>query len=77
MVDLVTRITVEAEGHRASDLVHALMSLGFAVRCERGRRVAESSVVEAQHAKAELRTRGFADREYRVFVEYARKWGFL
>ena len=77
MVDHVTHVEVDAAGHRASDLVRALAGLGFSVRCEGGRRVAESSTIEAQDAKARLRALGFADREYRIVVEYVRRWGFL
>ncbi|BDG02397.1 hypothetical protein [Anaeromyxobacter oryzae] len=77
MVDHVTHVDVDAVGRRASELARALTALGFSVRCKRGRTVADSSAIEAQDAKAKLRALGFADREYRIFVEYVRQWGFL
>jgi hypothetical protein len=77
MVDHVTRITVDAAGPRAAALGRALAQLGFTVRAGRGRLVGESSEVEAQDAKRRLRALGFADREYRVILEYVRRWGVL
>ena len=77
MVDHLTRVTVHASGGRAAEMAAALAARGFAVRVERRRFVAESAAVEAQEAKAWLRARGFADREYEVFLEYVRRWGIL
>ncbi len=77
MVDHLTRVTVDARAPRAVDLASALTELGFEVRRERRRIVADSGDVEAQALKAELRGRGFADREYQVFVEFVRRWGIL
>lgn len=77
MVDHLTRVTVDSRSPRAEDLAAALGELGFAVRRERRRIVADSSEVEGQQAKARLRERGFEDREYQVFVEFVRQWGIL
>jgi hypothetical protein len=77
MVDHLTRVTVHADGGRAAEMAAALAARGFQVRVERRRFVAESSTVEAQDAKAWLRARGFADREFQVFLEYVRRWGVL
>jgi hypothetical protein len=77
MVDHLTRITVDAGLERAGALADALAAIGFAVRRERRRIVAESSAVEAQAAKRHLRALGFRDRDYRVFLEYVRRWGVL
>lgn len=77
MVDHLTRVTVHASGGRATELATALAARGFSVRVERHRFVAESTVVEAQDAKAWLRARGFEDREYQVFLEYVRQGGIL
>ncbi|ACL66678.1 conserved hypothetical protein [Anaeromyxobacter dehalogenans 2CP-1] len=77
MVDHVTRITVEAGSPRAAALGGALAQLGFTVHAGRRGLVAESSEVEAQDAKRRLRALGFADREYRVSLEYVRRWGIL
>jgi hypothetical protein len=77
VVDHLTRIIVDSEGARASALVGALSTRGFTVRMTRGRLIADSNTVEAAEAKGQLRALGFADREYRVHVEYARQWGFL
>lgn len=77
MVDHLTRVTVPAGAIRARELAAALAELGFAVRSEGRRLVADSTAVEAQEAKRVLRARGFADREYQVFLEYVRRWGVL
>ena len=77
MVDHLTRITVHATGGRAAEMAAALAERGFSVRLERRRFVAESATVEAKDAKTWLRARGFADREYQVFLEYVRQWGVL
>ena len=55
-------------------LGEALFDLGF----ERGGvRLWRSTEVEASAAKAYLRGRGFADREFRIVLEYQRRWGTL
>jgi hypothetical protein len=77
MVDHLTHISVDAGSPRAAELAAALADLGFVVRRDRSGFVAESTKVEGQAAKAYLRGRGFADREYQVFVEFVRKWGVL
>jgi len=77
VVDHLTRVTVHASGGRAAEMASALAARGFSVRVERRRFVAESTTVEAQEAKAWLRARGFADREFEVFLEYVRQWGIL
>lgn len=77
MVDHLTRITVRSGAPRAGDLAAALAALGFTVRAAGRRVVAESTAVEAQEAKRALRARGFADRDYEVFLEYVRRWGVL
>jgi hypothetical protein len=77
MVDHLTRVTVDTRSPRAEDLAAALGELGFAVRRERRRIVADSSEVEGQETKTRLRERGFEDREYQVFVEFVRRWGIL
>ena len=77
MVDHLTRVTVDARAARAGDLAGALEDLGFEVRRERSRIVGDSTTVEGQAVKAYLRGRGFADREYQVFVEFVRQWGIL
>jgi hypothetical protein len=77
MVDHLTRVTVPAGAQRAGDLAAALAALGFAVRREKTRLVADSTAVEAGEAKRALRARGFADAEYQVFLEYVRQWGIL
>lgn len=77
MVDHLTRITVTAPGERAHEIGRALAARGFTVRAEGARLVADSTTVEARDAKAYLRALGVADREYRLFLEYVRKWGIL
>lgn len=77
MVDHLTRIAVDVEGVRAAEMVQALSRAGFRMGVERGRFVAESCAVEASEAKRRLRDLGFADCEYRVSVEFFRKWGYL
>jgi predicted ATPase len=77
MVDHLTRIDIDAGGARAAELVQALSRAGFRVVPQGGRLVAESSAVEAGEAQRQLRALGFADREYRVSVEFVRQWGYL
>lgn len=77
MVDHLTRVTVNRASPRAEDLGLALGRLGFDVREERDRLVADSTTIEAKDLKARLRSLGFSDREYRVFVEFVRRWGVL
>jgi hypothetical protein len=77
VVDHLTRITVDACAPRAEEIARALSARGFAVRRERRRLVAESTVVEAQEAKRGLLALGFQDREFQVFLEYVRQWGVL
>ncbi len=77
MVDHVTRVTVDAVGGRAAELARALAAHGFTVGVERHRFVGHSTSVEAQEAKGYLRALGFGDREYRIHLEYLRRWGVL
>ena len=77
MVDHLTRVTVDAVAPRADALAAALADLGFEVRRDPRRLVADSTRVEGQAVKAYLRGRGFEDREYQVFVEFVRRWGIL
>jgi hypothetical protein len=77
MVDHRTRITVDADGGRAAEMARALAARGFEVRVARRRFVAESTTVEATEAKEYLRSLGFHDREFRVYLEYVRRWGVL
>lgn len=77
MVDHLTRVTVDRASPRAEDMARALRRAGFAVQEEPGRIVADSSKVEAREVKALLRTLGFSDREYRVLVEFVRRWGIM
>ena len=77
MVDHLLHITVEAAGARAVALAGALVALGFQAVGSRGRVVASSAVIGTQEAKDHLRSLGFADREYRIHLEYVRRWGFL
>jgi hypothetical protein len=77
MVDHLTRVTVDASAERSADIVRALALHGFAVRRDGRRLVAESDRVEAQDAKRYLRSLGFRDREFQVFLEYVRAWGIL
>ncbi|HET8539514.1 MAG TPA: hypothetical protein VFL83_06550 [Anaeromyxobacter sp.] len=65
-----TRVALDAGADRADDLARALARLGFALRREAGRLVAESERVEAQDARRQLRALGFGDREYQVSLEH-------
>jgi hypothetical protein len=77
MVDHLTRVTVDVRSPRAAAIAATLVSVGFEVRRERRRLVADSTKVEGQAAKAYLRERGFDDCDFQVFVEYVRRWGIL
>ena len=77
MVDHLLQVTVDAVGERGEGLAGALAAQGFQVRVAEGRVVASSAAIEPQVAKARLRSLGFADREFRVYLEYFRRWGFM
>lgn len=77
MIDHLTRVIVGRDAPRSGDLVRALASLGFAIREEPRRIVADSSTVEAGEAKARLRSLGFGDRDYQLLVEFVRQWGVM
>jgi hypothetical protein len=77
MVDHLTRVTVDCTSARAEDLARALIRAGFEITEEPTRLVADSATVEAREVKALLRTLGFSDREYRVLVEFVRRWGVM
>jgi len=77
MVHHLTRVTVDARAARAEALAGARAELGVAVRRERKALVAHSTEVEGQAVKAQLRGRGFDDREFQIHVELFRRWGVL
>jgi hypothetical protein len=77
VVDHLTRVVVDIATPHAEALAGALEALGFAVTRERRRIVADSSKVGGREVKDLLRARGFADRDYRIFLEYVRQWGIL
>lgn len=62
---------------RLAGMAGALDELGFARQAAGPRVSFTSSAVEARTAKAHLRARGFRDREFRLVLEYARRWGTL
>lgn len=66
-----------SDGPRSQAITSALADLGFVVRQEGGRTVAESVSLEAKEAKRYLRWLDFDDREYQVFVEFVRQWGIM
>jgi hypothetical protein len=77
MVDHLTRVTFDPCSARADELASALARRGFAVHRERDRVIADSTEVEGRDVKAYLCARGFADRDFQVFVEFVRRFGFL
>jgi hypothetical protein len=77
MVDHLTRVTADAAAPGAERLAGALAALGFTVRREPRQLLADSSTIGGREAKELLRASGFADREYRIHLEYVRQWGFL
>lgn len=83
-IDQLTPDTVRQFGgllasraERVAQMMEALQERGFTLKFEKDRVVADSSEVEAQDAKAYLIARGFQDREFQVYLEYARKWGVM
>ena len=62
---------------RRTELAATLAALGFERRRGGRRAVFASTTLQPAYAKAQLRARGFADREFRIFLEYTRLWGFL
>ncbi len=62
---------------RAAAMMEALEAKGFTFKFEKDRIFADSNEMEAQEAKKYLISLGFADTEFQVLLEYARKWGVL
>lgn len=62
---------------RVAAMMEALAGRGFVFKFEKDRILADSNEMEAQDAKRYLIESGFADTEFQVFLEYARKWGVL
>ncbi len=77
MVDHLTRVTVDRAAPRAGELAVALARLGFTVQEDASRIVADSRAVEARQVKERLRSLGISDREYRIRVEFFRRWGVM
>lgn len=79
MVDHLTLVTPERglARCRVRELAAALAALGFERWRARPEEAYGSSLVEARTVKEHLRARGFADREFRVVLEYVRQWGVL
>jgi len=76
---LVGHVTTVVPDHdltqeRALALGEALGDLGFEAD---GPSSWRSAAVEAAAAKAYLRGRGFADREFRIVLEYEPRWGMM
>jgi hypothetical protein len=62
---------------RVAAMIEALAARGFTFKFEKDRVFADSNEMEAQEAKRYLISQGFADTEFQVLLEYARKWGVL
>lgn len=79
MVDHLTLVTAEAglARCRTRELGAALAAMGFERQPGEGDGAFASTVVEAQAAKRDLLARGFREREFRVVLEYVRRWGVL
>ena len=80
----VTAADVRAEGERLrahteriAAAMEVLAARGFGFKRAGTRIVAESVDVEASEAKGGLLAAGFADREFRIVLEYRRRWGIL
>ena len=79
MVDHLTSVLPRPglDAERVAALGAALADLGFEQNDGRGRTVWTSTTVEARPAKAHLRARGFADRDFQIVLEYVRRWGVM
>jgi len=62
---------------RVAAMMDALAERGFAFKLEKDSIFADSCEIEAQDAKKYLLSRGFADTEFQVLLEYTRKWEVL
>ncbi len=62
---------------RVAAMMEALAARGFVFKLEKNRVLADSETMEAQDAKRYLLSQGFADNEFQVLLEYARKWDVL
>lgn len=62
---------------RVAAMMEALADRGFTLHFAKDRIFADSTEIEAQEAKRYLLEQGFRDREFQIFLEYARKWDVL
>lgn len=68
---------IAERNHRVAAMMRILEQQGFAFKYKKGVVCADSSDTEAQAVKKLLRTNGFADYEYQIYLEYYRQWGIL
>lgn len=62
---------------RVAAMMEALAARDFTFKFAKDRIFADSAELEAQEAKKYLLALGFADTEFQVLLEYARKWEVL
>lgn len=70
------RLTAAA-AERAAAMLEVLDEAGFVFTVKKHCIVADSETMEAAAVKRLLAERGFADREYQIYLEYRRQWGVM
>ncbi len=69
--------SVAAAAERAAAMLEVLGAAGFSFTAKKDLIYADSESVEAVAARRLLADHGFADREYRIYLEYRRQWGVM
>lgn len=68
---------IAERNQRVAAMMRILEKQGFIFKYIKGTICADSSEIEGQAVKKLLRTNGFADYEYQIYLEYYRRWGIL
>ncbi len=66
-----------AAAERMAAMLEVLAAAGFTLKATKDTIYADSETVEATAAKRLLAARGFADKEYEIYLEYRRQWGIM
>jgi len=69
--------TIAATTARMADMMEVLAAAGFVFSAKKDYIYADSEIVEAAAVRSLLAERGFADREYQIYLEYRRQWGVM
>lgn len=69
--------TIAAASARIAGMMEVLADAGFVFTAQTDCIYADSETIEAATVRSLLAERGFADREYQIYLEYRRQWGVM